>query len=161
MITSARATPSPATSGISRSSASRTRSGSRSLSAKSLAARADRRREPLGVLVLQGHRQAAQRAPGRDIAAHRARADDMHVRIASNSPSLPKRLQPLLQLEHADQVRARSAIAADARSTPDRTAARASAIAVVLDPDIEDRVRRRIVLAACARSRPACAPAPR
>ena len=39
MITSARATPSPATSGIRRSTASRTRRGSRSRSAKSLAAR--------------------------------------------------------------------------------------------------------------------------
>ena len=41
---------------------------------------AHRRREPLRVLVLQRDRQPAQRAPRGDVAAHRAGADDVHVR---------------------------------------------------------------------------------
>ena len=39
-----------------------------------------RGRQPLGVLILQRDRQAAQRAPRGDVAAHRAGADDVHVR---------------------------------------------------------------------------------
>ena len=49
-----------------------------------------RRRQPFRVLVLQRHRQSAQRAPGGDVAAHRAGADDVHVRApVRTSPSLP------------------------------------------------------------------------
>ena len=106
MITSARATPSPATSGISRSVASRTRRGSFSRSAKSFAGALHRGREPRGVLVLQRDGEPAQRAPRRDVAAHRPGADDVHVRAVSAAVVLAERLQPLLQREHADQVAA-------------------------------------------------------
>ena len=83
MMTSARATPSPATSGMSRSSASRTRSGILQPLGEQLRRASHRRREPLGVLVLQRHREAAQRAPRGDVAAHRSCADDVHVRRES------------------------------------------------------------------------------
>ena len=111
MTTSARATPSPATSGISRSVASRTRRGVLQALGEELRRARHRRRQALGVLVLQRHREAAQRAPGGDVAAHRAGADDVHVRRLEVAV-LAQRLQPLLQPEHADQVAPPSASSA-------------------------------------------------
>ena len=62
-----------------------------------------RRPEALGVLVLQRHGEAAQRAPGRDVAAHRPGADHVHV-VGPGTPLLAEALETLLQAEHADQV---------------------------------------------------------
>ena len=111
MMTSARATPSPATSGIRRSVASRTRRGVLQALGEELRRARHRRREPPGVLVLQRHRESAQRAPGGDVAAHGAGADDVDVRRLELAV-LAQRLQPLLQPEHADEVAPPSASSA-------------------------------------------------
>ena len=123
-----------------------TRRGSRRRSAKSFAGALHRRREPLGILVLQRDREAAQRAPRGDVAAHRAGADDVHVRRLE-AAFLAERLQPLLQPEHADQVGGGRRLRAATGSTPDRTAGTASALPSYFAQILEDRVRRRIVLA--------------
>ena len=73
----------------------------------------DRGREALGRRVLQRDREAAHRADRRDVAAHHAGADDVHVARLEGG-TLAERLQPLLQEEDADQVRAWS----DARTAP-------------------------------------------
>ena len=81
-----------------------------------------RRRDPLRVLVLQRDGQSAQRAPRRDVAAHRAGTDDVHVR-GLEIAVLAERLQALLQAEHADQVGGGRRLRAAPESTPGRTRA--------------------------------------
>ncbi len=57
----------------------------------------------LGAAVLQRHGEAAQRAPRSDVAAHDARADDVHV-AARRQFLAAQSLQPFLQEEHAHEV---------------------------------------------------------
>ena len=99
-----------------------------------------RRRDALHALVLQRHGQAAQRAPGGNVAAHDAGTDDMHA-FRSEGGLLAEALQALLQEEHAHEI-ARRVRADDALDELRRF----QRVAAVLRPDIDDRVRRRIVL---------------
>ena len=78
MITSARARPLPVGSASSRAMAVSTSVFDLSRFLNSVLARVERRLDPLHVEILQRHAHAAQRAPGRDIAAHHAGADHMH-----------------------------------------------------------------------------------
>ncbi len=57
----------------------------------------------LGAAVLQRHGEAAQRTPRRDVAAHHARTDDVHV-AARRQVLAAQCLQSFLQEEHAHQV---------------------------------------------------------
>ena len=159
MMTSARAMPSPATSGISRSVASRTRRGSLQPAREQLRRAGHRRREPLGVLVLQRDGQAAQRAPRRDVAAHRAGADHVHVRRLEVA-FLAQRLQPLLQPEDADQVGGRRRLEQrrDRRRIGRRHGER---VAVVLRPRGRGSRTAPDSARAARAWRPACAPARR
>ena len=104
-----------------------------------------RRRQSLGILVLQRDGEAAQRAPGGDVPAHRAGTDHVHMRRLSVAV-LAETLQAFLQAEHADQVRCRRR-AEQRRDRRGIGRRRRERIAVVLDPEIEHRVGRRIVLA--------------
>ena len=102
-------------------------------------------REPLGILILQGDGQPAQRAPCRDIAAHRARADHMDVR-GFEIAFLAECLEPLLQPEEADEIGRRRCF--KERRNRRRIGGRnRQRVAIVVDENIEDGVGRRIVLA--------------
>ena len=153
MTTSARATPWPAMSGTSRSAASRARRGSRSRSPNSVRARCIAGARRFGLLVLQRDRQPAQRAPRGDVAAHRAAADTCTC-ATFGTAFLAERLQALLQPEDAQQVRRGRALheRQDRRRIVGR---RRERVAVVARPQVEDRVGRRIVLAAARAARPA------
>src|SRR6266851_1966409 len=103
-----------------------------------------RRREALGRLVLQRHGQAAHRAPGGDVSAHDASADHVNV-FRLEVAVLPERLQALLEEEDADEIARRVAL-----QKPDDGSrilgSRCEWIAIVSPPQLEDRVRRRIVI---------------
>ena len=110
----------------------------------------DRRRDPLHRLILQRHRHAALRAHRRDVAAHHAGADHMHMARDEGRNTvrrLAHRLQALLQKEHAHQVlRGRRA---EDRVERGRIVGRhRQRIAAELRPGVDDRVGRRVVLAA-------------
>jgi hypothetical protein len=129
MITSARARPSPGRPG----------SGGRARRAGPLVAQAppkssaarDRGGNALGRLILQRHRQAAQRADGGDVAAHHAGADHVHM-PRREVHALAEALQALLQEEHADQV-ARGRVSGSA-AIECRIVGRRERVAVVLRP---------------------------
>ena len=125
-----------------------------------------RGREPLCVLVLQGHGQPAQCAPRGDVAAHSAGAYDMHVlrrtmQVAQRLilfSSLTGRgdrgkgiavatetFQSFLQLEHADEI-GRCRCLQKVRDGRRIRGRRGQRISVVFDPDIENRVRGRVML---------------
>ena len=53
--------------------------------------------------ILQRDVEAAQRAPGGDVAAHDARADDVHV-LHGRRAFAAQGLQPILQQEHAHEI---------------------------------------------------------
>ena len=80
--------------------------------------------------VLQCHRVPAQRAPGRDIAAHHARADNVHM-LDLRVSLVALLLELALQEEHADQV----ACGIRAHYSPE-----------ALGLGLEPRLRRRTVL---------------
>ena len=160
MITSARATPSPATSGISRSRASRARRGSFRRSANSLPARfiAGARRSAFwSCSVTVSPRSAHHAAMSPPIVP----APTTCTCVALNVVFLAEPLQALLQLEHADQVRGGRRCAASDGIDAGSPAAAASALPSYLREQLEDRVRRRIVLAARALRDLLLAPAPR
>ena len=103
MTTSACAAPSPrhirAHAGAASSAAARLCAGACRRGPGAL----QRRLDQLCAAVLQRHGQAAQRSPGRDIAAHDAGADDVHVtefdrRLAAQA------LEAILQQEHPHQI---------------------------------------------------------
>ena len=160
MITSARAMPSPATSGIRRSSASRARRGSRRRSANSFAARFIAGARRCGVLVLQRHGEAAQRAPRGDVAAHRAGADDVHVR----RPAAPRRLPSAFRRSCSWNTRIRLAavgVAQQRRRSMRGRRRRAPAHRRRSAPTDRGSRRARDSARAARASRPACAPSPR
>jgi hypothetical protein len=100
---SAFGTPSPFTSGMRRSIAACTRCACFSRFPYNSAGALDGGRDALRCEILQRHRHAAHRRPRGDVAAHGARAD--HVQVADRHRRLlAERLQPLLQLEDADEV---------------------------------------------------------
>ena len=119
-----------------------------------------RRREPLGVLVLQRHREPAQRAPRRDVAAHRAGADDVHVRRLELAV-LAERLQPLLQPEHADQVAPPSASSAATVIDAGSAGGRRQRVAVVLARTVRGSRTAPDSARGARASRPASPPARR
>src|SRR5205823_2342933 len=96
----------------------------------------DRRSDALGCGVLQRDGEAAHRADRRDVAAHDARADDVHMAHLEIA-GLAEGLQALLQEEDADQVR-RSRMREERADRRRRIAVRGERIAVVLPPELED-----------------------
>src|SRR5439155_6092957 len=103
-----------------------------------------RRREALGRLVLQRHRQAAHRAPGGDVSAHDARADHVNV-LRPEVAVLRQGFQALLEEEDADEI-ARGIALQQADDGRRVLGSRRERIAVVFPPQLEDRVRRGIVI---------------
>src|SRR5437773_998786 len=85
----------------------------------------------------------ARIAPG--FAAHHAGADDVHV-AGREVRRLAERLQALLEEEDADQVRRRR-VREQGLDRGRRIAGSAERVAVEPLPQLENRVRRRIVLA--------------
>ena len=103
-----------------------------------------RRRDALHALVLQRHGQAAQCAPGGDVASHDTSTDHVHT-LRLPVHILAKALQPLLQEEDTNQIACRRR--ADNAVHQFR---RRQRVAVVFGPDIDDCVGCRIVLLARA-----------
>ncbi len=101
--------------------------------------------EILRFAVLQRHFETAQRAPGGNIATHRAGADDVHVARAEGL-FVTETLEALLQEKHPDQV-AHLVALDQARDRVGFFVHHALARAVVIRPDVEDRVGGRVVLA--------------
>src|SRR5467141_3562859 len=104
-----------------------------------------RRRDALWRGVLQRDREPAHGAERRDVAAHHAGADDVHM-ARREVRRLAERLQALLQEEDADQVRRRR-VREQGLDRGRRIAGGPERVAVVLLPQLENRVRRRVVLA--------------
>jgi hypothetical protein len=90
-------------------------------------------------LVLQRHGHATQGAPGGNVAAHDASANDMNA-LRLERRFLAEAFQALLQEEDADQIASRRRIddAVDQLRGGQR-------IAVVFRPQVDDRVGRRVV----------------
>src|SRR5882762_3289997 len=103
-----------------------------------------RRREALRRLVLERHRQAAHRAPGGDISAHDARADHVNV-LRLEVAVLRQGFEAFLEKKDADKVARGIALKKpdDGRRV---LGSRRKRIAVVFPPQLEDRVRRGIVI---------------
>ena len=153
-------TPSPATSGISRSVASRTRRGSRRRSAKSFAAR------PIAGASRSAFWSCSVTVRPRS--AHHAAMSPPIVPAPTTCTCAALKLAFLaerLQAAPASRTRGsgwrRSASSSSDGIDAGSDGGTASALPSYFDPDVEDRVRRRIVLAAARASRPAFAPARR
>ena len=145
ITTSALATPSPATSACQprqRLARASRRSGITLL--EELARALHGGRDVLLVAILQRHGQAARRAPARDVAAHDAGADDVHV-LGGLAAGLAGGLQSILQEEHAHQV-ARGRRAQQLRHRARFGFVRALALAAVTLPQLDHGVRGRVVL---------------
>ena len=102
MIRSALATPAPSTSATRRALASARFSGSLTRFVEQFRGPIQRRLHELHLAILQGHGETAQGAPGGDVAAHHAGADDMHMADAMLLAA--ESLEPVLQEENAHQV---------------------------------------------------------
>jgi hypothetical protein len=110
---------------------------------------ADGRRDAFHRLVLQRDGHAAQHAPGGDVAAHDAGADHMHALRRKVPRILAEALQSVLQEEDAHQV-ARGRVLHQRVERGGPVGGHGQGIAAVVLPLIDDGVRRRVVLLACA-----------
>ena len=109
ITTSASGTPSPATSARqARRGGRRVLPASRSALVEQLVRALERRLDVLQRAILQRDVEAAQRAPGGDVAAHDAGADHVHV-LDGRGGLAAEALQAILQQEHAHQIARRSA----------------------------------------------------
>ena len=108
----------------------------------------DGRRDALDALVLQRHRQAAQRRPGGDVAAHDAGADHVQV-LRREITVLAEALQALLQIVDADEVLRRRR-GGDGVHRGRLVGRHGERIAAVVGPHVEDGVGRRVMLGAGA-----------
>ncbi len=106
-----------------------------------LAGAREGRRDAFERLILQGHRHAAQRAPGGDVAAHDAGADDVHALERRTSASLPKPLSRSCRKKTRTRLRA-----VGERTMRSISSGAASALPSCFCPDVDDRVGRRVVL---------------
>ena len=99
------------------------------------------RRDVRNGAVLQGHAQAAQGTPGGDITAHHASTDDMNMTNDERFAGFAEGFEALLQMEHPHQIERR-------RRTNDGVDRfrRGERVAGVLFPQIDDRIRCRVVL---------------
>ena len=102
----------------------------------------DRLRNRLRLHVGERDGKSVPRAPGRDIAAHGARADDVHV--ARRPVAVGEPLELVAQEEYAHEV-ARGVRHKQARKRGDLGALHVVRIAAVLFPKIDQRMRRRIM----------------
>ena len=148
MMTSAWRAPSPVTSGIRRSVASRMRALSRRRRLNSSCARfiAGARRSAFWSCSVTVRPRIAHRG---DVAAHDAGADHVHVLRLEIAVSLPSAFMRSCRKKMRIRFRAVSpstSVAIDAGVA----ARRRERVAVVLLPQLEDRVGRRVVLAAGA-----------
>ena len=78
--------------------------GSRARFSKNSRARSSAGCDVLEVAILQRDREAAQRAPGGDVAAHDAGADHVHACADFADVLAAQALEPFLQEEHAHEV---------------------------------------------------------
>ena len=109
-------------------------------------ARLMRRLDEFGAAILQRDGEAAQRAPRSDVAAHDACADDMHVTRPAGAPLPP------MAFSRSCSRNTRIEIARGLGGEEMRDRARFGFVSLlaaraVLRPQIDDRVRRRVVLA--------------
>ena len=111
--------------------------------AEQVARAPDRLGQRLGLHVRERDGEAVPRAPGRDVAAHGSRADDVDALAGEAAVGEP--LELLAQEEHPHQI-ARGVGDQEARERRDLGLLHLARVAAVILPQIDQGVRRRIVL---------------
>ena len=146
MMKSAAAAPLPSTSAASRSRVACNASGLRTFFSNSFAARCQRRLDVAQFAILQRDVIAFECAPRGDIAAHDARADDVHVSLRVAGGFAPAGLlEALLQEIDPDEVAGRRCLHQLAERLGLGVVGRIVGGAMAL-PQVDHRVRRRVML---------------